>query len=329
MTMASASPTRREFLLGVATTPLLTRRARAQTFPSRPIRMVIGFPAGGGIDILARLMAPKMTERLGQPVIVENRAGANGVIATQGVAQADSDGYTVLFGTLGNLALNQLLYVGRPGIDMEKDFTPLSHVASLPFTLTVNSEVPAKSVKELIDFAKARPGQVYFGSSGKGGLPHLCGELLNLQAGIKTVHVPYRGSAPAFTDLASGQVQFIFDAYATALPFIQSGRIRLLATTEPTKLKALAGVPPVKETLPDFDVGNWYGMVVRAGTPPATVARLSEEVAHALRQPDVAERADTLGFELIGTSPEVFGAFQRKEIARWAAVVRAAGIEIE
>jgi tripartite-type tricarboxylate transporter receptor subunit TctC len=151
----------------------------------------------------------------------------------------------------------------------------------------------------------------------------------NLQAGIKTVHVPYRGSAPAFTDLASGQVQFIFDAYATALPFIQSGRIRLLATTEPTKLKALAGAPPVKETLPDFDVGNWYGMVARAGTPPAAVARLSEEVAHALRQPEVAERADTLGFELIGTSPEAFGAFQRKEIVGWAAVVRAAGIEIE
>jgi tripartite-type tricarboxylate transporter receptor subunit TctC len=329
MTMACASPTRRRFLLGVAATQFVARRARAQGFPSRPVRIVIGFPAGGGIDILARLIAPKMAERLGQPVIVENRAGANGVIATQGVAQADADGYTLLFGTLGNLALNQLLYVGRPGIDMEKDFTPLSHVASLPFTLTVNSEVPAKSVKELIDFAKARPARIYFGSSGKGGLPHLCGELLNLQAGIKTVHVPYRGSAPAFTDLASGQVQFIFDAYATALPFIQSGRIRLLATTESTRLQALAGVPPVKETLPDFDVGNWYGMVVRAGTPPAAVSRLSEEVAYALRHPDVAARADTLGFELIGTSPDAFGTFQRGEIARWAAVVRAAGIEIE
>ena len=305
------------------------RRWRKAAFPSRPVRIVIGFPPGGGIDILARLMAPKMAERLGQPVIVENRAGANGVIATQGVAQADPDGHTVLFGTLGNLALNELLYVGRPGIDMEKDFVPVSHVASLPFTLTVNSMLPVKSVAELIAFAKARPKQVYFGSSGKGGLPHLCGELLNLQAGIEAVHVPYRGSSPAFTDLASGQVQFIFDAYATALPFIQSGHIRLLATTEPTRLQALAGVPPVKDTLPGFDVGNWYGMVVRAGTSPAAVSRLSEEVAFALRQPDVVERAATLGFELIGTTPETFGEFQRGEIARWAEVMRAANIKLE
>jgi tripartite-type tricarboxylate transporter receptor subunit TctC len=326
----AATPTRRAFVLGAAALPVLAGRVLAQAgFPARPIRIVVGFPPGGGIDILARLMAPKMAERLGQPVIVENRAGANGVIATQGVAQSDPDGYTILFGTLGNLALNQLLYTGRPGIDMEKDFIPLSHVASLPFTLTVNSAVPAKSVKELIDLAKARPGRIYFGSSGKGGLPHLCGELLNLQARIETVHVPYRGSSPAFTDLASGQVQFIFDAYATAQPFIQSGRIRLLATTEPTPLKALAGVPPVKDTLPSFDVGNWYGMVVRAGTPSAAVSRLNREVVDALRQPDIAERADALGFELIGTTPEEFGTFQRKEIAKWAEVIRAAKIEIE
>jgi len=206
--------------------------------------------------------------------------------------------------------------------------SPLA-TAPLPFTLTVNSEVPAKSVKELIDFAGARPGRVYFGSSGKGGLPHLCGELLNLQAGIKTVHVPYRGSAPAFTDLASGQVQFIFDAYATGLPFIQSGHIRLLATTEATQLKALAGVPPMKNTLPEFDVGNWYGMVVRAGTSPAAVARLNQEVNDALRQGDVGERADILGLELVGTTAEAFGAFQRKEIVRWGEVIRTAKIQIE
>ncbi len=322
------SMTRRGCLLAAASIAVAPARAQA-VFPSRPVRIVIGFPPGGGIDILARLMAPKMSDRLGQPVIVENRAGANGVIATQGVAQADPDGHTVLFGTLGNLALNELLYVGRPGIDMEKDFVPVSHVASLPFTLTVNSMLPVKSVAELIAFAKARPKEVYFGSSGKGGLPHLCGELLNLQAGIQTVHVPYRGSSPAFTDLASGQVQFIFDAYATALPFIQSGHIRLLATTEPTQLEALAGVPPVKDTLPGFNVGNWYGMVVRAGTAPAAVSRLSGEVAFALRQPDVVERAATLGFELIGSTPEAFGMFQRGEIARWAEVVRGANIKLE
>ncbi len=230
---------------------------------------------------------------------------------------------------MGNLAVNQTLYAGRPGIDMERDFLPLSHVASLPFTLTINTSVPAKSVKELIELAKTRPGQMFFGSSGNGGLPHLCGELMNLQAGIKTVHVPYRGSSPAFTDLAGGQVQFVFDAYATALPFIQSGHIRLLATTEPTRLTALSGVPPMKDTLPDFDVGNWYGMVVRAGTPAPAIARLNREVLYALRQPDVVERADTLGLELIGTTPEQFGAFQRKEISRWAEVVRSAKIQIE
>ena len=293
------------------------------------MRIVVGFPAGGGIDILARLMAPKMAERLGQAVIVENRAGANGLIAAQGVMQSEPDGHTILFGTMGNLAANVVLYAGRPGADMERDFLPLSHVASLPFTLVVNSALPAKSVKELIDLAKTRPGQLFFGSSGNGGLPHLCGELLNLQAGVKTVHVPYRGSSPAFTDLAGGQVHFIFDAYATGLPFIQSGHIRLLATTESTQLKALAGVPPMKDTLPDFDVGNWYGMVARAGTSAAAVARLSQEVTYALRQGDVAERADILGLELIGTTPEEFGAFQHREILRWGEVIRAARIQIE
>jgi tripartite-type tricarboxylate transporter receptor subunit TctC len=152
---------------------------------------------------------------------------------------------------------------------------------------------------------------------------------LNLQAGIRTVHVPYRGSSPAFTDLASGQVHFIFDAYATGLPFIQSGHIRLLATTEPTQLKALAGVPPMRDTLPNFNVGNWYGMVVRAGTPAPAVARLNQEVAHALRAPEVVERAATLGLELTGSTPEEFGTFQRKEIARWGEVIRTAKIQVE
>ena len=324
------STTRRHFILAAAAIPLVVRQASAEAeFPTRPIRIVVGFPPGGGIDILARLMAPKMSEQFGQPVIVENYAGADGQRGTQSVAQSAADGYTILCGTMGALAVNQLLYAGRSGIDIEKDFVPLSQIASLPMVLCVNSALPVRSVEELIAYAKARPGQVFFGSSGIGGLPHLCGALFNLQAGVETVHVPYAGSAPSFTDLARGQVQFDFDAYAVALPFIQSGHIRLLAATAPTHLKALAGVPTMKETLPNFDVANWYGMMMRAGTPPAAIARLNQVVLSALRQPGVAERADVLGLEPVGTTPEKFGAFLHQEIARWAEVIRTAKIQVE
>jgi tripartite-type tricarboxylate transporter receptor subunit TctC len=325
-----ATPTtRRRFVLGAAAAPLLARRALAQGFPSRAIRIVIGFPPGGGIDILAWLIAPKMSERLGQPVIVENRPGANGLIATQGVAQSEPDGHTILLGTMGNLAVNQALYGARAGFDMERDFVPLSQVASLPFVLVVNASVPAKSLRELIDLAKARPGALFFGSSGNGGLPHLCGELLNLQAAIRTVHVPYRGSAPAFTDLAGGQVQFAFDALAVAQPFIESARIRPLATTGPQRMAAMPDVPLMKATLPNFEVVNWYGMVLRAGAPAATVSRLSQEVISALRQPDVAARAAALGLDLVGTGPDAFAAFLRAEIAKWGEVIRTAKIQVE
>ncbi len=322
------STTRRAFLLGAATAPVLAIRTMAQAgFPSRPIRIVIGFPAGGGIDILARLMAPKMSERLGQPVIVENRPGANGLIATQGVAQAEADGHTILFGTTGNLAVNPVLYAGRPGMDMQREFMPLSHVASLDFVLVVNPSVQAKTLKELIDLVKAKPGGVFFGSSGNGGLPHLSGELMNLQAGVRAAHVPYRGSAPAFTDLISGQVQFVFDALAIAQPHIEAGRVRALATTGPKRMATLPNVPTAKETLPNFEVVNWYGMVVRAGTPGEIVSRLQQEVANALRQPDVAARAASLGLDLVGSTADQFGKFQREEIAKWGDVIRTANIK--
>ena len=325
-----AATTRRRFVLGAATAPLLARRSLAQAgFPSRTIRIVIGFPPGGGIDILARLIAPKMSERLGQPVIVENRPGASGLIATQGVAQAEADGHTILFGTMGNLAVNQALYGARAGFDMERDFAPVCQVASLPFVLVVNPAVPSKSLRELIDLAKARPGALFFGSSGNGGLPHLCGELLNLQAAIRTVHVPYRGSAPAFTDLISGQVQFVFDALAIAQPFIESGRIRPLATTGPQRMAALPDVPLMKDTLPNFDVVNWYGMVVRRGPSAAIVSRLAQDVISALRQPDVADRAAALGLDLVGTGPDAFAGFLRAEMAKWGEVIRTAKIQVE
>ena len=326
----SRPTSRRGFLLGAVAAPFLAQRSMAQAqFPSRPIRIVIGFPPGGGIDILARLMAPKMSERLGQPVVVENRPGANGLIATQGVAQSDPDGHTILFGTTGNLAVNPALYPGKPGMAMERDFTALSHVASLDFLLVVNPAVPANSLKELVELIKAKPGQIFFGSSGNGGLPHLSGELLNIQAGIRAVHVPYRGSAPAFTDLISGQVQYVFDALAIAQPHIESRRVRAIATTGPERMTALPDVPAAKEMLPDFEVVNWYAMVMRAGTPPEIVARLSEEVKNALNQPDVAERVAGLGLNLVGSTPDQFATFQRAEIAKWGEMVRTANIKIE
>jgi tripartite-type tricarboxylate transporter receptor subunit TctC len=323
--------TRRACMLGAAATLLpLERPAIAQLiFPSRPIRIVIGFPAGGGIDILARLIAPKMSDRLGQPVVVDNRPGANGLIATQGVLQAEPDGHTILFGTTGNLAVNPVLYADKPGMDMAKDFAPLSHVASLGFVLVVNPSVNANSLKDLIDLAKSKPGELLFGSSGNGGLPHLSGELLNLQAGIKTRHVPYRGSAPAFTDLISGQVNFVFDALAIAQPHIEGGNLRAIATTGPKRMMALPNVPAANETLPKFEVVNWYSMVVRAGTSPAIISRLQQEVAYALAQSDVAERAKTLGIDLVGSTPEQFAKFQREEIAKWRDVVRTANIKGE
>jgi tripartite-type tricarboxylate transporter receptor subunit TctC len=321
--------TRRGFVLGAVTAPFVARFGRAQAFPSRPVRIVIGFPPGGGIDILARLIAPVMSERLGQPVIVDNRPGANGQVATQAVSQLDADGHTILFGTAGNLAINQVLYPDRPGTNMERDFTPLSLVASLGFVLVVGPSMKVTSFRELIDFARPRPGQVFFGSSGKGGLPHLCGELLNLQASIQTTHVPYRGSAPAFTDLISGQVHYVFDAVAIALPHIQSGSIRPLAVTGATPIAALPGVPLAKATLPEFEVVNWYGMVVRSGTGADMIARLHQEVTFALRQPSVAERAASLGLDLVGSTPDQFGAFQRAEIVKWGGVTRSANIQVD
>jgi tripartite-type tricarboxylate transporter receptor subunit TctC len=326
----AGSTTRRGFVLGAAASPFLLRHASAQSqFPSRAIRIVIGFPPGGGIDILARLMAPKMTDRLGQPVVVENRPGANGLIAAQGVAQSDPDGHTIFFGTTGNLAVNPVIYAGKPGTDMEREFMPLSHVASLAFVLVVHPSVPAKSLKELIDLAKSKPGELLYGSSGNGGLPHLSGELLNLQAGIQVRHVPYRGSAPVFTDLIGGQVNYTFDALAIAQPHIEAGKLRALATTGPARMKALPDVPAAKETLPNFEVVNWYGMVVRAGTPAPIVARLNQEVAQALREPDVAARAAQLGLDLVGTTPERFGAMHRAEIKKWGDVIRTANIKVE
>ena len=318
--MASMT-TRRAFVVGAAAASLLPCPAIAQArFPSRVVKIVIGFPPGGGIDILARLMAPKMAERLGQSVIVENRPGANGLIAT------------VTLSCSARRATSRSIRRSTrasPGSTWSATLQPCRRSPRSASCWLANPSVPAKSLQELIDLAKAKPGEISFGSSGNGGLPHLSGELLNLQAGIRTLHVPYRGSAPAFTDLISGQVQFVFDALAIAQPHIEAGKLRALATTGPNRMAALPDVPLMKDTLPDFEVLNWYGMVVPAGTPADAITRLHQEVAHAVRAPDVAERAAALGLDLVGSQPNAFAAFQKTEIAKWGKVIRTAKIQVQ
>jgi len=302
--------------------------AQAQPFPTKPVRIVIGFPPGGGIDIVARILSPKLTESFGQQVIVDNRAGANGIIAADLVAKAPPDGYTIYLGTTGNLSVNPNLYATLP-FNIERDFAPLTQTSSVPFLLYVNPNVPAKTLGDLVAHAKANPGKVHFYSSGNGGLPHLAGELMNTVAGIKTVHVPYKGSAPGLNDLIGGQVQFGFDAVAIGLPHVKSGRLRALATTGEPRLSFLPDVPSASETLAGFEVVNWYGMVVPAGTPRDIIARLHTEIVKAMNIPEIHEKLVAQGTDPVGSTPEEFGAFMKSETVKWGRVIKAANIRAD
>ena len=298
----------------------------AQGFPTRPVRIVIGFPPGGGIDTVARLLAPKMSESLGQPVIVDNRPGGAGVLGTEAVAKATPDGHTVFFGTMGNLAVNPVFVPNLP-FSMERDLAPLTQVVSTSFLVYVNPAVPASTVGELIAYAKANPGKLNFCSSGNGGAPHLAGELLNAMANVSIVHVPYKGSAPCVSDLIGGQVQMTFEAVTIGLAHVQAGKLRALATTAAKRLPMLADLPTVAETLPGYEVDNWYGMVVPAGTPQAAVQRLRDEVVKAMAIPEIRERLLLLGQVPVGSTPEAFGAFMKAEGVKWLKLIREANVK--
>lgn len=270
-------------------------------------------------------MGPPLAERLGQPVVIENKPGAGGVVATQGVARAEADGYTVLMGTMGNLSITPVLTKDL-SYDMEKDFAPVTVVASSGFVLYVNPALPARTVGELIAYAKANPGKVNFSSSGNGGLPHMAGELFNAATGLKLTHVPYKGSTPAINDVIAGQVQMTFEATAIGLPFVEAGRLRALATTGDRRLAVFPDAPAVAETLPGFSVTNWFGMVVPARTPQDRIDRLQKEIAVVLARPEIKERLDALGVAVVASPPEAAGRFMREERSRWAKVIRDANI---
>ena len=304
---------------------LATGAAFAQAFPVKPIRMLIGFPPGGPIDVVGRILAPRFFESSGYSVIVDNRAGANGIIATDIVAKSAPDGYTLFFGTTGNLSVNPSLYQNLP-FDINRSFTPLSHVISVSSLLYVHPSIPSKTLGEFIAYATANPGKVNFSSSGSGGLPHLSGELLNSMARIKTVHVPYKGTAPAFNALLGGEVQFAFSAVVSGLQHVKAGRLKALATTARKRLPLLPDVPTTGETLPGFEVDNWYGMVLPAGTPRSVVMRLHGEIVRIVNLPEIREKLAAQAWEPVGSTPEAFAAFMKSENLKWARVIKDANI---
>lgn len=302
--------------------------AGAQTFPSKPVRIVIGFPPGGGIDIVARLIGPKLSEALGQPVLVDNKPGANGVLGTDIVAKSPADGHTIFLGTTGNISINPVFMTNLP-FNMERDLAPLMQVASVPFLLYTYPGFAPKNLTELVAYAKANPGKANFCSSSTGGLPHLAGELLNLQAGVKTVHIPYKGSAPCLNDLMGGQVQFDFDAVAIGMQHVKSGRLRALATTNPKRLSVLPEVPAANESVPGLEVVNWYGMLVPAGTPREAITRLQRDIAKVLEMPEIREKLVAQGTDPAASTPEEFGAFMKSEAVKWARVIKSANVKPE
>ena len=300
----------------------------ADTWPQRPVRIVVGFPPGGGIDVVARLLAVPMTQSLGQQVIVDNRPGANGILGTELVAKANPDGHTVFIGTTGNLSLNPIVVKNLP-FSMERDFVPVIQTSSVPFLIYVHPKVPAKTLDELIAHIKANPGKINYYSSGSGSLPHLSGELLNSTAGMKAVHVPYKGSAPGFNDLLGGQIQYGFDAVPIGLPHVKTGRVRAVAATGPKRLSLLPEVPAANETLKGFEVINWYGVMAPTGTPAAVVNRLYMELAKAMAHPETRDKLIAQGTDPVDSNPRAFAAFMKAETAKWGQAVKAAGITPE
>src|SRR5213594_3697196 len=302
--------------------------ALAQTFPAKPVRIVVAFPAGGGVDIVARLLAPKLAEAWGQQVIVDNRAGASGVIGTEFAARSAPDGHTLLMGTLGNFAVNPHLIAKMP-VDPLRDFAPVTLVVAVHFVLVAHPSLPARNVAELIALAKSRPGEINYSSSGPGGAPHLAGELFKSMARVSLVHVPYKGSSPSFQDLLGGQVSLTCDSLVQALPYIRDKRLVALAVLGAARSPLLPEVPTVGETLPGYELTNWFGLVAPAATPPATIAKIHDDVVKVLQDAGVSDKLSAMGATAVGNTPEQFGAAMRADSEKWARLIREANIRAE
>jgi len=300
--------------------------AFAQTYPTKPVRIIVPFPPGQASDVIARLVGQKMSENLGQQVVVDNRVGAGGNIGSDMGAKAPPDGYTLTMATAA-LPISASVYAKLP-FDPVKDFATVTLMTVTPLVLIVHPALPVKNVKELVALARSRPGQLNFASSGMGTSHHLSGEMLRTVTGVNIVHVPYKGSQAAHIDLMSGQVAMMFDNILPVRPMVQAGKLKALAVTTPQRSPALPDVPTIAEAgLPNFEAVAWFGMLAPAGTPRDIVTKLNGEIVRVLKLPDVNERLSGMGAIVVGSTPDEFATWMRNEVAKWAKVVKAAGVQ--
>ena len=300
----------------------------AQTYPAKAVRLIVPFPPGGSTDLVARVVGQKMADAWGKQVVIDNRPGANGMIGSDIVAKANPDGYSIVLGTIGPMAINASLY--KMPYDILKDFAPISYTANIANVLVVNPTLAAKDVREMIAIARTRPGQLTFGSSGTGGAPHMAVELFKLLAKVNVVHVPYKGGGPAMADLVSGQISGSFASMPSAIAFIKSGKLRALGVSGTTRSPALPEVPTVSEAgVSGFSVLDWQGLFTTAKTPPEIVNKLNAETVRILALPDVVDRLTAAGVDIQTTTPKAWGDFVAAEISKWGKVVKEAGLKVE
>jgi len=316
------------YLFVIAVAAGFSNGAWAQNYPSKPVRMVVPYPPGGGTDIIARPLAQRLTEGLGQQVIVDNRAGASGNLGMESVAKTPADGYTIVLALNAQWAVNPSLYQKLP-YDPVRDFAPITLLGAAPYLLVVHPTLPAKSIREFIALAKSKPNELRFSSSGNGSGAHLAAAMLDSMTGTKTTHIPYKGAGQAMPDLIAGQVQFSYVTYTAAGPFVRTGRLRALGVTSARRSAALPDLPAISEVVPGYDAQVWYGIAAPAGTPSDIITRLNGEAKRALNHPDMGQRLITEAFEPIGSTPEYLGNYIKSEIVRWGAIVKASGAQVD
>jgi tripartite-type tricarboxylate transporter receptor subunit TctC len=316
--------------LACACAALAAASAGAQDYPNKPVRMVVGVPPGGGTDVVARIITPKLSELLGQPVVIENRPGATGTMAAGQVAKSPPDGYTIMMGHVSVNAIAPALFKNL-SYDVIKDFQPIAIAAAVPHFVVVHPSVPAKSLREMIDYVKARPGKLTYPSAGNGSMPHLAGEVFKAQAGVDLLHVPYKGTGQSMADLLGGQHVVAFDTMPASAPHVRSGKLRPLAVSSAQRLPAFPDVPTAREAgMPDYVITTWYGVFAPAGTPKAIVNRLHADIVKAMQSPEVKAKLDGIGADgSVSRSPEEYAALVKSDTERYAKVIKDIGLKID